>query len=59
MKSERTRPYRLKELANETGLSYITLWRAAKSGEIESIRLGKAVLIPAAEAHRLIFGQGK
>lgn len=54
---ERTKPYRLKELAEETGLAYITLWRAAQAGEIETVKLGRAVLIPAAEAHRLIYGQ--
>ena len=56
---ERTKPYRLRELADKTGLSYITIWRAVQAGEIEAIRLGRSVLIPAKEAHRLIYGEQK
>ena len=59
MLSERTKPYRLKELAKETGLAYITLWRAVQAGEIEAVKLGRAVLVPAKEAHRLIYGEQK
>lgn len=59
LQTNRTKPYRLKELAEETGLAYITLWRAVQAGEIEAVKLGKVVLIPAAEAHRLIYGERK
>ena len=55
--SDRTKPYRIKELAEATGVAYITLWRAVKAGEIETVKLGRAVLIPAREAHRLIHGE--
>lgn len=57
--TERTKPYRLKELAEKSGLAYMTLWRAAQRGELQTVRFGRTVLVPAAEAHRLIYGEQK
>jgi predicted RNase H-like HicB family nuclease len=34
--SERTKPYRLRELADASGLAYMTLWRAAQRGEMQT-----------------------
>lgn len=57
--NKRTQPFRLNELAEESGLAYITIWRAVKAGEIASTRVGRTILIPTKEAHRLIYGEEK
>jgi predicted site-specific integrase-resolvase len=43
----------LKELSESLGVSYDSLWRAAKSGALRVIRIGKRVVVPAAEIERI------
>jgi predicted site-specific integrase-resolvase len=43
----------LKELSESLGVSYDSLWRATKSGALRVIRIGKRVVVPAAEIERI------
>lgn len=46
MQDVRTRPYTLKQAAQEMGVSYQHLWRLVRRGEVPHSKLGSKVLIP-------------
>jgi excisionase family DNA binding protein len=43
----------LSEVAKSFGVSYDTVWRAAKNGSLSTIRLGNRIIVPAAEIERV------
>jgi len=46
--------YRPRELAEATGLSVAHVYNEIAAGNIRSCRVGRAILVPAAEATRLL-----
>jgi excisionase family DNA binding protein len=48
------RAEKLREFANSLGVSYDTAWRAAQDGRLKTVRFGKSLLVPAAEAERVL-----
>jgi predicted site-specific integrase-resolvase len=49
--------YSLKEFAQMTSLSRITLWREAKEGKLRTIKVRGRVLIPADVARQYLSGK--
>lgn len=43
----------LRDFAASLGISFDTAYRAAKDGRLKTIRFGKRMLVPAAEADRV------
>jgi len=43
----------LDEFAQSLGISYFTVWRAARSGVLRTIRIGARYLVPFDEAERV------
>ncbi len=50
---EQKRAEGLRKLAESLGVSYDSLWRASKNGTLRTIRIGKRVVVPAAEIDRI------
>jgi predicted site-specific integrase-resolvase len=54
MQSEKkSRAEGLRDLAGSLGVSYDTLWRMSKTGALRTIRIGKRLVVPAAEIERI------
>ncbi len=47
-------PVRVRPVAKGAGLSPNTIYSAVARGEVESVRVGKSILIPARVARRLL-----
>lgn len=54
----RVTPWRVTEAAPILGRHPHTIWRLIRVNEIESIRMGRSVLIPAGEVRRLLGMNG-
>ncbi len=52
------RHFRLRQLAEMSGLSTATLRRAISAGRLASKKIGTAILIDEAEAQRFLSGKG-
>ena len=48
------RAIRVAQLAQALNMSLVGVYQAVRRGEIKSIRIGKAIRIPAAEGRRLL-----
>lgn len=48
------RPLKVPDLADATGFSRNALYQAIKRGELDAIRLGRAAVVPAPAALRLL-----
>jgi excisionase family DNA binding protein len=46
----------VQEFSASIGISYDTVWRAAKDGRLKTIRFGKRLLIPIEEVDRIMNG---
>jgi excisionase family DNA binding protein len=46
--------YRVDEFAESIGVSLATVYRKIDAGELRTVRFGKAVIVPAAEAARVM-----
>jgi excisionase family DNA binding protein len=55
--NDRRLAYRLNELAPLIGVPKSTLHDAVRTEKIRSVRLGRVILIPAAEVERLLGSQ--
>jgi len=53
MTARKKRAETLDEFAQSLGISYFTVWRAAKSGVLRTIRVGTRYLVPCDEAERV------
>ncbi|PZA08726.1 MULTISPECIES: helix-turn-helix domain-containing protein [unclassified Meiothermus] len=56
METPQRAAYRIKEASKMLGLSYRSVWKAIKRGDIPSFRLGKRVYVPKAFLERLQRG---